>query len=135
MKLNSFGLFLPVLLMLTISVSLRSQQPAFTVAGIRPYDKAVPGQVMEVLIEGLGSRAAPMIIPETDFKVEVLQDGTTQKAKVRITKFTMIRELNADTANRKNVDFGRNEDALLPCSELCGPKGTASGPCGSGRQL
>ena len=49
-----------VALMVTTPVAVRSQKSSFTVAGIKPFDKAVPGQVMDVLIEGLNSDAAPM---------------------------------------------------------------------------
>ena len=84
MKSRSFGLLSLVLLILAVSVLVRPQQSSFTVASIRPFDKAVPGQVMELIIEGIGSGAAPTVVPATDFKIEVLQDGVKQKAKVRI---------------------------------------------------
>src|SRR6185295_4222680 len=93
--------FLLVLLVLTTPLAVRSQQSSFSVAGIKPYDKAVPGQVMDVLIEGLSSGAAPTMLPATDFKIEVSQDGVSQTAKVRITKFTMIQETNRETSNTK----------------------------------
>ena len=80
MKTKSLSLLSLVLLLVAMSINVRSQQSSFTVAGVRPFDKAVPGQVMEVLLEGLGSGSAPMMIPETDFSVEVSQDGITQSA-------------------------------------------------------
>jgi hypothetical protein len=95
MKLKYFSL----LVVLLAATSITAQQPSFTVVGIRPFEKAVPGQVMEVLIEGLGSGTAPMMIPETDFEVTVSQDGSTQPAKVRIAKYTMIRERNPENPN------------------------------------
>jgi len=97
--------FLLLLVMLTASLTVRPQQPSFTVASIKPYNKAVPGQVMEVLIEGLSSGATPTVIPATSFKVEVSQDGITQAAKVRIAKYTMIREGNPESSNRNTIDF------------------------------
>ena len=72
---RSLVFLLPALLMVTTSLTVRAQKSSFTVEGVRPYDKAVPGQIMDVLIEGLGSLDSPMILPETDFKVEVTQDG------------------------------------------------------------
>lgn len=109
MKKNSFSFVLPVLLLVTVSVNVHSQQ-SFKVAGLKPFDKAVPGQVLEVLIEGLSSGAVPVMIPETDFTVTVSQDGITQPAKVRIAKFTMIRDFNAEknpgTSNKNMVDIG-----------------------------
>jgi hypothetical protein len=94
MKLRSPGLILLVLLIVTPAFTVRSQQPSFKVAGIKPFDKAVPGQVMEVLIEGLTSGTSPTILPATDFKVDVSQDGVNQTANIRLTKFTMIRDFD-----------------------------------------
>jgi hypothetical protein len=124
MKLNSFSLGLLVVMVLPTSLVVRSQQRSFTVASIRPYDKAVPGQVMEVLIEGITPGTAPVILPASDFSVDVLQDGVTQSAKVRITKFSMIRELNPDGPNR-------SADAKLRVYHAVGfvvPKGLHPGP-------
>ena len=101
MKNNSFRFVLLVLLLI-IPISIQSQQASFTVAGLKPFDKAVPGQVIEVLIEGLSSGATPMMIPETEFEVAVSQDGITQPAKVRIAKFTMVRDMNAESAKKPN---------------------------------
>ena len=97
-------LALLILLIATTSLSIRSQQSSFNVAGIKPYDQAVPGQVMEVLIEGLGSNTVQMPLPATNFSVEVSQDGVSQLAKVRITKFTMITETKPDDS--KTIDVG-----------------------------
>jgi hypothetical protein len=99
MKLNLFSSLLLILLIVTTSLTVRPQQTSFTVAKVRPYDKAVPGQVMEVLIEGITPGTAPMILPATDFNVDVSQDGVSQKAKVRDTKFSMIRELKPEGTN------------------------------------
>ena len=93
MRRNSIPLIFLALLLMTTG---RAQQSLFTVASIKPFDKAVPGQIMEVLIEGLTPGAEPVILPETDFKIDVLQDGVSQKAKVRLTKFTMIPQMNSD---------------------------------------
>jgi hypothetical protein len=98
MRRNSLSFFLLALLMVTTSLTLVAQQTSFKVEGIKPFDKAVPGQVMEVLIEGLGSLEGPMIIPESDFRIEVSQDGVKQKAKVRLTRFTMMRDMTAVTS-------------------------------------
>ena len=122
MRLSSF----PVLLViLVIAITVRSQQ--FNVAGIKPYDKAVPGQVMDALIEGLGSDAAPIVFPATDFSVEVLQDGVAQPAKIRITKFTMIREANAATSNRNTVDFSGMKMRAYQSVSFVVPKGLHPG--------
>ena len=125
MKTKSPGLLSLVLLLVAMSINVHSQQ-SFTVAGVRPFDKAVPGQVMEVLLEGLGSGSAPMMIPETDFSVEVSQDGITQPAKVRIAKFTMVRELKPNSAN--TVDFGGIKMQAFHAVSFVVPNGLHPGP-------
>jgi hypothetical protein len=116
-----------VLLIATTPVAIRSQQ-SFTVAGIKPFDKAVPGQVMDVLIEGLNSDAVSMPLPATAFKVEVSQDGVTQIAKVRIVKSTMLREMNPENANRNTVDFAGMKMRAYQSVSFVVPKGLHPGP-------
>ena len=125
MKRNSLSLLLLALLTLTASFTVRTQQPSFTAASLRPFDKAVPGQVIQVLIEGLSSGPAPTVLPETDFNVEVLQDGVSHKAKVRITRFTMIAEPNRDKT--KAHLSGRNVRPYQSVSFVV-PKGLRPGP-------
>ena len=119
-------LTLLALLIVTISFPVRSQQPSFNVASIRPYDKAVPGQVMEVLIEGLTSGNAPTILPATDFKVDVSQDGVRQSANVRITKFTMIRDF--DPKNPNSIADPNAKMRVYHAVTFVVPKGLHPGP-------
>jgi hypothetical protein len=128
MKLDSFRFLLLVLLIVTTSVTVQPQQPSFTVAGIKPYEKAVPGQVMEVLIQGLGSGTAPTVPPATDFEVEVSQDGVTQKAKVRIVKFTVIQATNPESSERSTIEFGGIKMRAYHAVGFVVPKGLHSGP-------
>jgi hypothetical protein len=124
MKRNLLSL---ALLLATASFAVRAQ--SFTVEGIKPFDKAVPGQVMEVLIEGLGSVEGPMVLPESDFKVEVSQDGVKQKAKVRLTKFTMIREMKTDGPAKPNsVHFAGMKMRAYHAVGFVVPKGLHPGP-------
>lgn len=120
--------FLLLVLLMVTPLAARSQQQSFTVAGIKPFDKAVPGQVMDVLIEGLNSDAAPMPLPATAFKVEVSQDGVTQLAKVRIVKFTMVPVTNTDTVNRNTIDFAGMKMRAYQSVSFVVPKGLHSGP-------
>lgn len=128
MKLHSLSFLLLVLLMVTASLTVRPQQSSFTVARIKPYDKAVPGQVMEVLIEGLSSGAAPVVIPATDFNIEVSQDGVTQTAKVRITTFTMIPETTPKSSNGNSIDFAGMKMRSYQAVSFVVPKGLHPGP-------
>jgi hypothetical protein len=117
-------------LILTASLTVPAQQQSFTVAGIKPYDKAVPGQVMEVLIEGLSNDSTPTVLPEKDFAVEVLQDGVAQTAQVRVTKFTMISAAGPRGSNAPPVDpasSGRPMRAYQAVSFIV-PKGLHPGP-------
>jgi hypothetical protein len=63
---------------------------------IAQFDKAVPGQIMEVQIEGLGGAPPAKLLPSADFQVEVTQDGVKQPAKVRLVLPSMTRVKNAD---------------------------------------
>ena len=128
MKRDSFGFLLLVLLIATTSITVRSQESSFNVASIKPYDKAVPGQIMEVLIEGLGSGATPIVLPATSFKIEVSQDGVTQLAKVRIVKFTMIPEKNPESPNGNTVDFAGMKMRPYQAVSFVVPKGLHPGP-------
>jgi hypothetical protein len=123
MKLNPISFLVLVLLILTTSLTVRPQK-SFNVASLRPYDKAVPGQVLDVLIEGLTDGTAPTVLPETDFTVDVLQDGVSQAAKVRLTKFTMVRDFNPQ-------DPKSSVDAKMRAYHAVGfvvPKGLHPGP-------
>ena len=124
---RSLAFLLPALLMVTTSLTVRAQKSSFTVEGVRPYDKAVPGQIMDVLIEGLGSLDSPMILPETDFKIEVSQDGVKHNAKVRLTKFTMIREVKTDGTSRNTVDFSGIKMRAYQAVSFVVPKGLHPG--------
>jgi hypothetical protein len=128
MKLNSVRFLLLVMLMVTSPLTVRPQQPSFTVASIRPYNKAVPGQIMEVLIEGLTSGPQPIVLPETDFEIEVIQDGVSQKAKVRITKFTMTTEANPQTSNNNTIDVAGMKMRVYQGVTFVVPKGLHAGP-------
>ena len=125
MKLNSLGFLLFVLLLATTA---RPQQSSFKVASLKPYDKAVPGQVLEVLIEGLTPGTAPTILPATDFKVEVAQDGVTQEAKVRVTKFSMMGQISSEQANRNTIDIGGMKMNVYHAVSFVVPKGLHPGP-------
>ena len=124
MKLNSISL---LLVLLTTAFTVRPQQPPFTVASIKPYDKAVPGQIMEVLIEGLTPGAEPVVLPETDFKIDVLQDGVSQKAKVRLTKFTMVPQMNSDPSNNTTVAVAGIQMRAYESVSFVVPKGLHPG--------
>ena len=127
-EVMKLSFLLLVLLVVTTPLAVRSQQSSFTVAGIKPFDKAVPGQVMDVLIEGLNSDASPMPLPATAFKVEVSQDGVTQIAKLRIVKFTMVPVTNTESTNRSAITFAGMKMRAYQSVSFVVPKGLHPGP-------
>jgi hypothetical protein len=88
MKLTVF-LFLTLLIAASVSPVHAQQSAAFHVTQIAPYDKAVPGQIMQLLVEGLEGGASPLMLPAEDFKLSVSQDGVTQDAKIRTVTVTL----------------------------------------------
>ncbi len=126
MKLKHFFSFSLLLLVVSPCVVVAQQSP-FRVTAIKPYDKGVPGQVLDVLIEGLGSGAAPEVLPATDFKVEVSQDGVSQKAKVKIVKFTMIREANPEMSKSTSISFAGMKMTPYQAVSFVVPKGLHTG--------
>jgi hypothetical protein len=127
MKLKSFSYLLLVMLLVTSSLTVRPQK-SFNVASLKPYDKAVPGQILEVLIEGLTSGTAPTILPAEDFKVEVSQDGVTQTAKVRITKFSMVREISPEDLKKSGIDISNTRMRVYNSVSFVVPRGLHPGP-------
>jgi hypothetical protein len=89
MKATAFVSLLLFVMLPLFSTSTSAQQAtAFHVAQVAPYDKAVPGQIMELLVEGLEGGAAPLMLPPEDFKLTVSQDGVSQNAKIRTVTST-----------------------------------------------
>lgn len=67
------------------------QEPSsFRIDGIKPHDKGVPGQILGLNVEGLRAGPSPVMLQVEDFRVEVIQDGVTQEAKVRTVNPTMV---------------------------------------------
>jgi hypothetical protein len=104
--------FLIPILLILIGQSLGHAQPnpAFTVVKIQPFDKAVPGQILELQVDGLSGAGPVKLLPPEDFQVEVVQDGVKQPARVRLVLPTASRTFNNDgsTAEMKrfqNVSF------------------------------
>src|SRR5258708_34270323 len=72
--------------------------PSFRISKILPFDKAVPGQIMELQVEGLGGAPPVTLLPADDFQVEVMQDGVKQQVRPRLVLPTMSRERSSDGA-------------------------------------
>jgi len=96
-NLKSIAQLLCVLLVVILTQALATAQtdPSFRISKIVPYDKAVPGQILELQVEGLGGAPPVTMLPPEDFQVEVTQDGVKQLAHVRIVLPTMSREQNS----------------------------------------
>jgi hypothetical protein len=87
-----------VLVVLIFAQAIATSQTgtSFRVLKILPYDKAVPGQIMELQVEGLGGAPPVTLLPPEDFQVEVTQDGVKQQIKPRLVAPAMSRERNSD---------------------------------------
>jgi hypothetical protein len=66
------------------------------ISRISPYDKGVPGQILELHVEGLAGGANATMLPLEDFQIEVTQDGVKQTIRARVVSPTMTRETNPD---------------------------------------
>ena len=92
-------LLIPTALLLILvgqTADVAQNGSAFRVTKITPYDKAVPGQIMELQVEGLGGAPPVTMLPPEDFQIEVTQDGVKQQVNARVVSPTMSRERNSD---------------------------------------
>ena len=97
MKLS---LCLVLSLLCLVSVEPARAQQGFQVTRISPYDSAVPGQILNLEVEGLEGGAWPMMLRTEDFELTVSQDGVSQKAKIRTVSAT----LKSDPQPRTNLE-------------------------------
>lgn len=96
MKLKaSASTFLLFLALVAFSSSAAAQnETALRAVGFMPYDKAAPGQIAELRVEGLGTRFTALP-PLGELQILISQDGTTHTAAARTATPTMIREARA----------------------------------------
>ena len=116
---------LPFLLLLTLvcfarDAAIAQSAPPFHVTKIVPFDKVVPGQILEIQIEGLGGTPPVKLLSPEDFQVEVTQDGVKQPARVRLVLPTMSRERNADGTTGEMKGF-QNVSFVVPHGLHPGP--------------
>jgi hypothetical protein len=70
---------------------------ALSIASVGPYDRVVPGQIVELRVEGFGERF--MSPPAGDaLRIEVTQDGSTQTARARAATPVFIRDSSTPDA-------------------------------------
>ena len=81
-----------VVVVFALAITTAQTDPSFRISKILPYDKAVPGQIMELQVEGLGGAPPVALLPPEDFQVEVTQDGVKQEVRPRLVLPTMSRE-------------------------------------------
>src|SRR6266478_4700964 len=102
-----------VLVILAQAVATAQTNPSFRISKILPYDKAVPGQIMELQVEGLGGAPPVTLLPVDDFQVEVMQDGVKQQVRPRLVLPTMSRERSSDGAMGEMKPF-QNVSFVVP---------------------
>jgi hypothetical protein len=72
-RLIRFTVIGTMLLMITTPLVVSSQNPpSFRIEAINPYDKAVPGQILGLRVEGLHVGPSPLMLETADFKIEIV---------------------------------------------------------------
>jgi len=85
-----------MLVVFSQALAITQTESSFRVSKILPFDKAVPGQIMELQVEGLGGGPPVKLLPPEDFQVEVAQDGVKQQIRPRLVLPMMSRTKNSD---------------------------------------
>lgn len=96
--LKTLVLVLLAVLLTSLGPATLSAQTELSVhiSKIMPYNKAVPGQILELYVDGLGAAANVTMLPPEDFQIEVTQDGVKQQLRPRVVSPTMMRETATD---------------------------------------
>ena len=120
--MNSVVLVFTALLLISIGQTAEVAQSAFAfrVTKIVPYDKAMPGQIMELQVEGLGGAPPVSMLPAEDFQIEVTQDGVKQLSSARVITPTMSRERKSDGTLSEMKPF-QNVSFVVPRGLHPGP--------------
>ena len=120
-------LLIPIALLLILvgqlvgqTASIAQNAPAFRVTKITPFDKAVPGQIVELQVEGLGGAPPVTMLPAEDFQIEVTQDGVKQLFSARVITPTMSRERKSDGTLSEMKPF-QNVSFVVPRGLHPGP--------------
>jgi len=88
-------------------------ESSFRVSKILPFDTAVPGQVMELQVEGLGGGPPVKLLPAEDFQVSVTQDGVKQQVRPRLVLPTISRSRSSDGTMGEMTPF-QNVSFVVP---------------------
>ena len=75
--------------------TLGQSESTLRIAEIIRYDTAVPGQIVELRVEGLGVAPEVKFLPQ-DFQIAITQDGVKQQIKVREVRLSRMVETNPD---------------------------------------
>src|SRR6266853_4712440 len=96
--MKSLALITGALILIFVGHAATAAQNAdrVRISRIAPYDKAVPGQILELHVEGMAGGANATMLPLEDFQIEVTQDGVKQTIRARVVSPTMTREINPD---------------------------------------
>ena len=103
------SLILVLVLLSMPAVNAQRTKPPFVIGKIE-YDQAVPGQIVNLLVDGLGEPDNDLSLPIKDFVVSVSQDGVTLKAPARsasaITLFAYPKEGSGPPARHPYFSVG-----------------------------
>lgn len=93
-----------VLVLSSAAVAAAQTQGTLRVEGLSPYDSAVPGQILELRVEGIS--AQPPAMPSADdMRIQITQAGTTLDAKARAASTMLIREARDGAAGGDGVEM------------------------------
>ena len=84
------------LLLIFPAYTFAQESNTFRVSQILPFDRGVPGQILELQVEGLGGASDLVVLKSADFQIEITQDGIKQQVKARTASPTMTRESKPD---------------------------------------
>ncbi|HEY5885562.1 MAG TPA: hypothetical protein VIT88_12795 [Pyrinomonadaceae bacterium] len=102
------------LLLATSPLASSQDAPPFRIDSIKPHDKAVPGQIMGLYVEGLQGGPSPVMLPAEDFEVEVIQDGVTVEAKVRTVAPVITMGIRSPDGPEPQRQFYQNVRFVVP---------------------
>ena len=82
-------LFLVLFFASSILPSNATQNPKAQIDELAPYAKAVPGQIIEARVVGIGESPMSRLATE-DFQIEITQDGASLTVKARTARSTFV---------------------------------------------
>jgi hypothetical protein len=96
--MKSLALVTSALFLALVGSSATAAQTSekFSIAKIVPFDKAVPGQILELHLAGLDAGVGATMLRPEDFRIDITQDGVEQTIRARIVLPILTTETHPD---------------------------------------